>query len=405
MPAFDYTAMDKDGVTVSGAIQSADRDGAMAQIESAGMVVVALTESQSPATGDPRFSIFRSRITVPSRDVTSLISDLADLLEAQLRLDAAIELIIRDIGLGRVQPMLNDILASLRGGDGFADALAKHPTAFDAIEIEMIRLAETDGSLPSTLRQILINRERRQKTADQVSGALRYPMFLLLGATLVVIFFLLHVIPQFEFVIADAGGTEALGLVFSISQAVRANSDAILIGLLIVLVGGWILSTLPQGRSLFRAIVMRLPLVSDVVRSFRCSKLCYLISQTQEAGVGLPAALKLIGPAVDGPFENRISTLAVDGLRQGRKLADVLEEFADLPALALRMIRIGEESSQLAALTGRAAAIYEAKAERRLTTLVGIVGPATLIFISFVIGGTVVLIMNALLSVNEAVFL
>jgi general secretion pathway protein F len=52
-------------------------------------------------------------------------------------------------------------------------------------------------------------------------------------------------------------------------------------------------------------------------------------------------------------------------------------------------------------LAGRVADFYEAKLQRSLNRLVGIIGPASIIVISMIVGGLIVSVMTALLSVNQ----
>ena len=92
-----------------------------------------------------------------------------------------------------------------------------------------------------------------------------------------------------------------------------------------------------------------------------------------------------------------------DRVRHGGKLSDALAASAILPAMAVRMLRLGEETGQLPALAGRVADFYEAKLQRHLDRIVGIVGPLAIITISFVVGGLIVSVMTALLSVNQVV--
>jgi general secretion pathway protein F len=67
------------------------------------------------------------------------------------------------------------------------------------------------------------------------------------------------------------------------------------------------------------------------------------------------------------------------------------------------MLRLGEETGQLAVLAGRVADFYEAKLQRSLDRIVGIAGPAAIIVISVVVGGLIVSVMTALLSVSQIV--
>jgi len=90
-------------------------------------------------------------------------------------------------------------------------------------------------------------------------------------------------------------------------------------------------------------------------------------------------------------------------VRQGGKLSDTLSETAMLPAMAVRMIRLGEETGQLSALASRIAEFYETKLQRNLDRAVGIVGPLAIILISIIVGGLIVSVMTSLLSVSQIV--
>ena len=71
--------------------------------------------------------------------------------------------------------------------------------------------------------------------------------------------------------------------------------------------------------------------------------------------------------------------------------------------MAVRMLRLGEETGQLPVLAGRIAEFYESKLQRSLDRIVGIVGPLAIMVISIVVGGLIVSVMTALLSVNQVV--
>jgi general secretion pathway protein F len=92
-----------------------------------------------------------------------------------------------------------------------------------------------------------------------------------------------------------------------------------------------------------------------------------------------------------------------DRVRHGGKLSEALAATAILPPMATRMLRLGEETGQLGALAGRVADFYEAKLQRSLDRIVGIAGPAAIIVISVVVGGLIVSVMTALLSVSQVV--
>lgn len=122
-----------------------------------------------------------------------------------------------------------------------------------------------------------------------------------------------------------------------------------------------------------------------------------------ETGVAVPTAFKLISDTIDnGEAAQARAQQALDALRQGNRLGHALE-ILQLPPLAVRMLRLGEQSGELASLAYRVADFYEVRLDRSLSRIVGLVGPAAVATISILIGGMIVSIMSTLMSFNDMV--
>jgi general secretion pathway protein F len=147
----------------------------------------------------------------------------------------------------------------------------------------------------------------------------------------------------------------------------------------------------------------RLPGLSSVFQFYRTSLFCRNLGVLLGSGVSLTATLRILVDimAVTGRLD--AWTLAADRVRHGGKLSEALSASSSLPPMALRMLRLGEETGQLPVLAGRVAEFYEAKLQRSLDRIVGIIGPLAIITISTVVGGLIVSVMTALLSVTQLV--
>jgi general secretion pathway protein F len=130
-----------------------------------------------------------------------------------------------------------------------------------------------------------------------------------------------------------------------------------------------------------------------------CRNLGLLLS----SGMTLSAALRILVDMMDRRGDPETWVKVADRVRHGGKLSDALADAEALPAMAVRMLRLGEETGQLATLSSRIAEFYEAKLQRSLDRIVGIAGPAAIIGISVVIGGLIVSVMTSLLSVSQIV--
>ena len=144
-------------------------------------------------------------------------------------------------------------------------------------------------------------------------------------------------------------------------------------------------------------------LVRTIVALHQTAIFCRNLEVLLSAGVPLTTALRIIANMMTAWGDNTLWTRVVEKVRQGGKLSEALEESGCLPAMAVRILRLGEETGQLPVLAGRVAEFYESKLQRSLDRMVGFVGPLAIIVISTIVGGLIVSVMTSLLSVTQSV--
>jgi len=221
----------------------------------------------------------------------------------------------------------------------------------------------------------------------------------------VMLFFILFVLPQFSSVLQDFGGKSdsALSLFIRISEFMRANGTALLLAGAALVLGLWLVLRRAEARSALIARLAVIPGISGIFQYYRTSLFCRNLGVLLSSGVGLTATLRILVDimAVAGKVDTWKA--AADRVRQGGKLSEALSGKSSLPPMAVRMLRLGEETGQLPVLAGRVAEFYEAKLQRSLDRIVAIIGPLAIISISAVVGGLIVSVMTALLSVTQLV--
>ena len=161
------------------------------------------------------------------------------------------------------------------------------------------------------------------------------------------------------------------------------------------------MSRQPAARASAADAFARLPLVRPALSYRRTSLFCRNLSLLLASGVTLPASLRILADMIATSGDASVWSQLVDKVRQGGKLSDALAQTRALPAMAVRTLRLGEDAGQLPMLAGRIADFYDSKLQRSLDRLVGVIGPAAIIVISLIVGGLIVSVMTALLSVNQ----
>src|SRR4029078_2621550 len=188
-----------------------------------------------------------------------------------------------------------------------------------------------------------------------------------------------------------------------LSDFLRTYSQAIAAVLLCVITVGWLLLRQPNVRASLWSGLSRLPMARTAFDYHRTALFCRNLGVLSASGVPLPATLRILVDIMSTTGRSALWTKTAERVRQGGKLSDALEDSAALSPMAVRMLRLGEETGQLPMLAGRVADFYETKLQRSLDCVIGVVGPLAIILISIVVGGLIVSVMTSLLSVSQIV--
>jgi general secretion pathway protein F len=402
MPSYRYRALNGSGQLVTGAIVAATPREVAEQIDRLQLVLI---DNPSIEGASPSRSLLGLFNTPRPEDVTIFTRDLALLLRAGARINDGLELLAADRDIGRLRPTVTDIRSRVLSGESFAEALERYPALFPPMYVALIRVGEAAGSLDTVLQALTDERTRSEAMQRKLSEAMRYPLFILAAAGSVLTFFLTFVLPQFASVLQDFGAKvdPVVAAFLGLSTFLRANTDTLAIGLLAVILVGWMVLRQPGVKQAARQLLSRPPVIRQLIQFHHTSLFCRNLGVLLGSGVNLTTTLRILVDMMATMGGSMAWRDAAERVRNGAKLSDALSETKALPPMASRMLRLGDETGQLPLLANRIAEFYEAKQQRLIDRIVGIAGPAAIIVISIIVGGLIVSIMTALMSVSQMV--
>ena len=403
MPNFRYRALTTNGEIVSGLIAAPTAAEVARRIDYLRLVPIDTIVEES-ATQGSRFN-FRFEKRARTEDVTIFTLDLALLLKAGARLDRALELLAADVDIGRLRSTVSAIRSSVLAGESFADALAHHPALFPPMYVALVRVGEASGTLEQILQVLASDRSRAEALRRKITDAVRYPAFLLFAATCVLVFFLTFVLPQLGAVLRDMGAKidPIAGIFLRLSDFITTHKNLVGSTAIIMLASALFFARQQKFRAAVIIRLARLPVLRSILALHQTALFCRNLAVLLTAAVPLTTTLRILTNMMAAVGDSAVWTRVVERVRQGNKLSEALEETGTLPPLAVRLLRLGEEAGQLPLLAGRVAEFYESKLQRSLDRAVGLVGPLAVIGISTIVGGLIVSVMTALLSVSQSI--
>lgn len=406
MPVFAYKAIDGSGAVVEGRAEAADEASLTAKLEATGILPLSMAPVRAQAgraAGTAVGTLGRRRGPKPG-EITQMTRELAILVSAGQPLEQA--LVTLSTGSGPAPALAAQVLARVRAGASLSTALEEQGPVFPRLYVNMIRAGESSGTLDVVLERLADLRERGEKTREMVVSAMLYPAILIVVSLASVFLLLTFVVPQFETIFKDAGAAlpTPTAIVIAIGRFCQEYGWMVGLGAVAVVIAVRRILALPGPRLAWDRAALRLPLVGPLVRTLATARFCRTLSTLVGNGVDLPSAIALSRDVVSNTAVSAAMETVITGVRQGRGLADPLAEIGLFPPLAVQMLRVGEETGRIDMTSAHIAEAYERKLEAAIKRLVTLVEPALIIVLGLAVGGIVMSILLAVISINDLAF-
>jgi general secretion pathway protein F len=397
MPAWRYTALQRGGNTVSGSMEAPDEASVVQRLRREGSVPLGIVRERSGLFAGGRGD------ALSRREVMYFLRELATMLGAGQDLDRAMRFLVETAPAGRLRRVLGAMRDSVRDGHALAAAMAAQPRSFPRLAVGLVRAGEAGGTLAATLERLATLMERQQALTATVQSAMIYPALLLLAATGAVVLLLTQVLPQFVPLFEQSGATLPASTRFLIDagDAVGADGPAALLALLALLVAARLALRRPAVRLFADRLLLRLPVTGRLLREVLAARLCRSLGTLLQNGVALVPALAIVREVLGNAAATAALDHAAAAAKSGAGLAAPLAATGIFPVRTLHLLRLGEETAQLAAIALRAADIHEESTRIATQRLVALLTPAITILMGAVIAGIVSSLLLAMLSLND----
>jgi type IV pilus assembly protein PilC len=280
----------------------------------------------------------------------------------------------------------------VEAGASLADAMKKHPKTFDALYANMIAAGEAGGILDTILKRLATYIEKSVKLKGEVKSAMIYPVAVIVIAALVVGAILWKVIPTFAQLFSGLGAQ----LPLPTRVVIAASNGIVAYGwiLLIVLGGaGYGLKSYyatDNGRHVIDAIMLKMPILGDILRKVAVARFCRTLSTLLASGVpildGLDITARTSGNAI---IEDAI-LVTRSGIERGETVSGPLKDTNVFPSMVTQMINVGETTGALDAMLSKIADFYEEEVDSAVAGLLTLMEPVMIAFLGVVVGGIVI---------------
>jgi type IV pilus assembly protein PilC len=329
---------------------------------------------------------------VTQKDIILFCRQFSTMIDAGLPIIQCMDILHSQQENVTFKKMLKRIKDQVESGSTLADSLKKYPNQFDDLFVNMVAAGEAGGILDTILRRLSAYMEKSAKLKSQVKGAMTYPIVTMVIAVAVVAIILVFVIPVFQEMFADMGGTLPTPtlIVVAMSEFVKSKIHWIIIGLIIFIYAFKKYYKTEKGRKTFDATILRLPVFGILIRKVAVAKFTRTMGTMLSSGVAILEALDIVAKTAGNKSVEKAIYSVRSGISEGRTMADPLAESGVFPPMVCQMISVGESTGALDAMLQKIADFYEEEVDQAVDNMTALIEPFMLVFLGVVIGGLVI---------------
>ncbi|MEO8195418.1 MAG: type II secretion system F family protein [Thermoanaerobaculia bacterium] len=383
MPSFVWKGKNRFGAFQEGILIADTRDAATAILRRQNVQLTSIKEKGRELRLIPKFprGVGAKRVAIFTRQFSVM-------LDAGLPLVQCLEILGEQEEHRTFREIIQQVRTDVESGSNLADAMRKHPKAFDNLYVSMIAAGEAGGILDVILQRLATYIEKVVRLNAQVQSALIYPVSIIVIAAGVVTIILWKVIPVFAQLFAGLGGE----LPFLTRAVVGASNflgrffPLIIIAIFLIIAAVKKYHKTERGRRVIDGFMLKLPVVGMLVRKIAVARFCRTLSTLTASGVpildGLEITAKTSGNAI---VEDAIMAVR-KSVEEGKTISGPLAETKVFPPMVVQMVNVGEQTGALDQMLSKIADFYEEEVDTAVAGLMKLLEPLMIVVLGGIIG-------------------
>ncbi|HTO05824.1 MAG TPA: type II secretion system F family protein [Myxococcota bacterium] len=401
MPTYTWVGKTREGLSKKGVIVAEDVEAAMTTLRA---------QAITPTTVKPKgkdlteiFPFLQGGVKI--RDLVIFTRQFATMIDAGLPLVQCLDILGGQQENATFKKVILQIKSDVEAGSTFSDALGKHPKVFDRLFVNLVAAGEVGGILDTILSRLAAYLEKNDKLRRKVKGALTYPAAVTVIAILVVVVMLTKVIPVFEKMFKDFGGTlpAPTQMVINISHWLQAYIIYMMIGVGAL---GYALKRYygtTQGRAIMDALFLKSPIFGSLLKKVAVARFSRTLSTMLSSGVPILDALEIVARTAGNVVVEKEILNTKSSIAEGKTIAEPLQGSKVFPGMVVQMISVGEQTGAMDAMLGKIADFYDDEVDTAVDALTSLLEPLLMVGLGGTIGSLLVAMYLPIFKIAENV--
>ncbi|MCB2223590.1 MAG: type II secretion system F family protein [Actinobacteria bacterium] len=388
---FEFKARDRTGKVHEGQLEASSNGAVVRTLKDRGLMPLSVTEKKASALQkEIRIPGFGGK--VKQKEMAIFSRQLATMVNSGLTLIRSLSILEDQSENPVLKQIVSEVRSKVEQGVSLSVALEDHPKAFSTLYVSMVRAGEVGGALDETLIRLADTLESQARLRSQIKSAMAYPVVVLNLIVFIVLAMLVFVVPIFEKMYADLGGT------LPFPTQILINISRFITGkwwLIAGVVGGFVYAfrswkRSEQGHRQWDAMKLRFPVFGKLTQKVSISRFARTLSVLSRTGVPVLQALDIVAQTAGNTVVSDAVLDVQASVKRGESLAAPLERHEVFPPMVTQMMAVGEETGALDAMLSKVSDFYDREVDDTVSALTSLIEPMLIVVMGVVVGGILI---------------
>ncbi len=342
---------------------------------------------------------------VKTKDLAIFARQLATMVDAGLTLLRGLTIVSEQTEHPGLKAVLARVKQAVEGGHSLSSALNADKDIFPPFMIHMTRAGEAGGFLDAALKQVAETFEADVKLRAKIKSAMTYPTVVFAMAILMCVGMLLFIVPIFETMFSDLGGTLPLPtqVLVVLSNKMPFIVPAVAVGAVVGLMWWRRYGRSEKVRNVVDPLKLKLPVFGMLNTKIALGRFARNLSTLLGAGVPVLQSLDIVADTSGSVVIARALHDVRNSVAQGESIAGPLSKHDIFPSMTVQMIASGEESGAVDQMLGRIAQFYDEEVEATTEALTALIEPLMIAFLGVVVGGMIIALYMPMFAIFDLI--
>lgn len=340
-----------------------------------------------------------------TQTIATFIRQLSLIIDSDLPVTTGLEVIRSKASNQTIISIIESVIKDLKEGYSISEGLTKFEDELTLFVVNMIKLGEKSGSMSQVLTQVADTLEKEIEVKSKVRSALAYPIILSVLMLSVIVLLIVKVLPTFEEILTSLGGEMPAftGFMISISSFLGQNIFIILGVLLLIVIIYMYYRGTDKGRYQLDKLKFHMPIQKHIVSALMGAKFSRNLSILLKSGFSFSIALEMLKPIMNNRYMDELLDHAIDQLKEGETMADVMEDFNLFPGVMIHLFSVAQQTGHMDKMLEKIASEMEKEADARLDGVATVLEPFLMIVLSILVGIILVSVILPILNILNSI--